>query len=210
MALTEQQELIEALSKTLEARAKALKVAQEEAYEHIFEFNGVDPKPYLLAWEAHRDIMPKLIIPEGVTYIGSYAFYNCRALTSLEIPDGVTDIGDYAFFNCFSLTSLKIPSSVTYIGERAFCNCAPLTSLNIPSSVTRIRAQAFYLCLSLASLEIPSSVTLIEEGAFTECPDTCDIHFDKPSAEVSAMSYYPWGITSGAVIHCSDGDLTVE
>ena len=37
----------------------------------------------------------KLIIQEGVTSIGGYAFYNCGALKSVTIPDSVTSIGGY-------------------------------------------------------------------------------------------------------------------
>ena len=43
--------------------------------------------------------------------------------TAYTIPDGVTSIGEYAFFNCVGLTSITIPDSVTAIGERAFDGC---------------------------------------------------------------------------------------
>ena len=41
----------------------------------------------------------KVIIENGVTSIGNYAFYNCTRLTSITIPDSVTSIGDAAFYN---------------------------------------------------------------------------------------------------------------
>lgn len=34
-------------------------------------------------------------------------------ITEVVIPDGITSIGDYAFFCCESLTSVKLPDSVT-------------------------------------------------------------------------------------------------
>ena len=40
--------------------------------------------------------------------------------TDVVIPDGVTSIGDYAFNECKMLTSIKIPDSVTSIGKSAF------------------------------------------------------------------------------------------
>lgn len=45
-----------------------------------------------------------MVIPEGVTEIGSWAFSGCTGLTSLNIPESVTWIGDCAFFDCLNLT----------------------------------------------------------------------------------------------------------
>ena len=84
-------------------------------------------------------------LPEGLTSIGSYAFSDCKALTSFIIPDGVTSIGRSAFNWCTSLTSVTIPHSVTSIGGEAFLNC-PLISVTIPNSVTSIGGEAFNLC----------------------------------------------------------------
>jgi len=61
-----------------------------------------------------------------VTEIGSYAFYGCSSLTSVEIPSSVTSIGETAFAWCESLTSVEIPSSVTSIGSFAFEYCKKL------------------------------------------------------------------------------------
>ncbi len=157
-----------------------------------------------------RDTMTELVIPEGTTKIGNYAFSECLALTSLTIPDGVTSIGDYAFNRCIALTSLTIPASVTTIGDYAFNACNALTSLTISDGVTTIGDYAFYVCYKLTSLTIPASVTSIGRSAFAQCPTTCNITFAKTMAEVKGMSNYPWGIFSSAVIHCTDGDLTVE
>ena len=44
-----------------------------------------------------------LVLPDGITSIGNYAFYSCSGLTSIEIPNSVTSIGNEAFYNCRSL-----------------------------------------------------------------------------------------------------------
>ena len=44
-------------------------------------------------------------------------------MTTINIPDLVTNIGDYAFYNCEKLTSVVIPDLVTSIGEDAFWHC---------------------------------------------------------------------------------------
>ena len=108
-------------------------------------------------------------IPDSVTSIGKYAFYNCSSLTSVTIPDSVTTIGDYAFEGCSSLTNVTIGDSVTSIGKHAFYSCDSLTSVTIPDSVTTIGDYAFYSCDSLTSVTIPDSVTTIGEDTFYYC-----------------------------------------
>ena len=61
-----------------------------------------------------------VIIDEGVTSIGEFAFFCCSSLTGIEIPDSVTSIGYHAFEECDSLTSIEIPDSVTIIAREAF------------------------------------------------------------------------------------------
>jgi uncharacterized repeat protein (TIGR01451 family) len=58
-----------------------------------------------------------------------------QLITSLDgkqgaytIPDSVTSIGNYAFYNCTKLTSVTIPNSVTNIGSNAFSRCTSLTA----------------------------------------------------------------------------------
>ena len=117
-------------------------------------------------------------IPESVTYngsiysvtsIGSDAFYDCSALTSVVFPNSVTSIGSSAFCWCSGLTSVEIGNSVTSIGSSAFFSCSRLTSVVIGNSVTSIGSSAFESCSSLTSVEIPNSVTSIESSAFDRC-----------------------------------------
>jgi len=72
--------------------------------------------------------------------------------TSYTIPDSVTSIGDYAFYECYNLTSVVIGNSVTSIGYQAFRSCTDLTSITIPDSVTSIGSYAFYDCISLGDV----------------------------------------------------------
>ena len=85
-----------------------------------------------------------VVIGDGVTTIGNYAFYNCTNLSSITIPDSVTTIGSDAFYNCYNLTNITIPDSVTTISNSAFYNCSNLSSILIPDSVTTIGSSAFY------------------------------------------------------------------
>ena len=115
------------------------------------------------------DYLASVIIPNSVTSIGNGTFYDCTFLASVTIPNSVTSIGDDAFRACRSLASVTIPDSVTSIGERAFYDCTSLTSVTIPDSVTSIGERAFYDCTSLTSVTIPDSVTSIGSWAFDSC-----------------------------------------
>ena len=104
-----------------------------------------DWNDYSSPWYENESVK-QVIIGDGVTTIGDWAFSYCRALTSITIPNSVTTIEDYAFSYCRALTSVIISNSVTTIGERTFANCYSLTSVTIPSSVTRIEDGAFSDC----------------------------------------------------------------
>ena len=94
------------------------------------------------------------IIPNSVTSIGNYAFYNCSKLTSVTIPEGVTTIGDYTFYNCSQLTNIEIPNSVTSMGYGVFRDCTSLTNVTIGSGVTNILNNIFNGCNKLESINV--------------------------------------------------------
>jgi hypothetical protein len=107
------------------------------------------------------------IIPNSVTSIGSYSFYGCSGLTSINIPNSVTSIGNGAFLGCSRLASVTIGNSVTTIGHSAFDGCSSLASIDIPNSVTSIGSYSFNGCSGLTSIDIPNSVTSIGNSAFS-------------------------------------------
>lgn len=71
-------------------------------------------------WYEDKDSIKKVEIEEGVTTVGSFAFYNCTQLTEADLPDSLISIGTSAFENCTALTSIVIPDGVTAIGDYAF------------------------------------------------------------------------------------------
>jgi len=112
-----------------------------------------------------------IVISEGVTNIGNWAFYNCTSAKSITIPNSVTSIGDYALWDCPCLTEITIPDSVVSIGDWAFNNCTGLTRITIGSKVASIGEYAFRWCTNLTSITIPNSVTSIGTNAFINCPN---------------------------------------
>ncbi|MBR5095632.1 MAG: leucine-rich repeat domain-containing protein [Treponema sp.] len=67
-------------------------------------------------------------VPEGVTAIGSDAFFECKKLTGIVLPEGLQEIGQYAF-RYTNIASMTIPSSVITIYDGVFSGNSSLTSL---------------------------------------------------------------------------------
>ena len=106
---------------------------------------------------------------QGITTIGSYAFYGCSQLTSVELPNTITSIGQYAFDGCRSLTSIEIPNSVVSIGQSAFHSCSGLKNVTFQenSTLTELPNNCFAYCRSLTNIDIPDSVRNLNGGAFS-------------------------------------------
>lgn len=120
-------------------------------------------------WNAQKSKITSVVIGNGVTSIGDYAFEDCSALKKLDIPQSVTEIGSKAFLGCSALTSLALPQTVNRIGNTAFQGCSNLETINIPSGVRLIEKDTFHGCEKLKDVTIPAGVTLIGNNAFEAC-----------------------------------------
>ena len=132
--------------------------------------NAENPAP----WRAYSGDLVTLVLKEGITAVGRYAFYECRELSgTLRIPDGVTAIRESAFGGCTGFTgALVLPDSVTETGAAAFQNCK-FDALTLSRSLTAVGTCAFNGALrSTASpsetLTIPAGVKSIGVGAFAQ------------------------------------------
>lgn len=110
-----------------------------------------------------------ITIPDSVTSIGTQAFWGCAELKNVTFSKNLTSIGDRAFIRCTGLTELTLPDSLKEIGEEAFWNCSGLTKAAIPNSVTTIGHRAFCMCTELTEAVIPDSVTSLGNEVFWGC-----------------------------------------
>ena len=157
----------------------------------------------------------KVVIEPGITYIGNFAFSECRNLTEVTIPDTVTEIGNCAFNICTNLTSITIPGSVKTIGRSAFSECVYLKDLIISDGVKNIGESAFETCTRLESVTIPDSVTSIGKNAFFDCTSMKSATL--PMGDISigdyALGYYyyqPWDVGSWYSDSDADGPRVIE
>ncbi|MCR5701134.1 MAG: leucine-rich repeat domain-containing protein [Lachnospiraceae bacterium] len=136
------------------------------------------------------DNIVNVVIENGVTSIGEWAFDGCTGLTSITLPNSVTSIGDCAFFGCKGLTSITLPDSVKSIGESAFSGCTGLTSITLPNGVTSIGRSAFSGCEGLTSITLPDSVTSVGEYAFPSYQNFLIYCSDKLKADATFKENY--------------------
>ena len=120
-------------------------------------------------WMKYADSIRSVTVGEGVTGIGSFAFFQLKNLTAVSIADTVQEIGNYAFLACPSLVVLDLGKGVKTIGQSAFELCTALKGVRLPNSLETLRFQAFYRCEGLLSITIPASVTTLEATVFAYC-----------------------------------------
>ena len=142
-------------------------------------------------------------VPAGVTTIGSSAFRDCTALTSVSLPGGLTEIGDWAFQDCTSLTSISLPDGLTAIGYSAFWGCTGLTGVSLPGGLTEIGDWAFQDCTSLTGVSLPDSLTEIGWSAFEGCTALTSISLPDGLTEIGWSAFE--GCTGLTSISLPDG-----
>ncbi|MDE7093592.1 MAG: leucine-rich repeat domain-containing protein [Oscillospiraceae bacterium] len=133
--------------------------------------NGVlfDKNKTILITFPAQNSQTEYTIPESVTEIDAFAFYENSVLKSITIPEHITSIDGNMFFRCSALETVVIPDSVTKIGDSAFSECSSLKSIIIPDSVTYIGDETFSKCSALESITIPKNVTYLGIDDFLEC-----------------------------------------
>lgn len=120
-------------------------------------------------WYSYRWILRKVVIEEGITEIGDFAFYGCSRLTELQLPQSLRRIGSSAFGYCPRLETLTLPAGLRTIEENAFKFCSALRELELPAGLTQVGQSAFLSCVNLEKLTVSSRRLQIGRNAFYLC-----------------------------------------
>ena len=155
----------------------------------------------------------KVVVEKGITYVGTWAFYDCSEMTSVSLPTTLETMGASVFQDCTSLTSVTIPDGVTFIsgdffrgctslksvtlpdslretGGCTFMYCTSLTSVRLPATLLSISWQMFKDCKSLTSLTIPRSVVNVQQDAFSGCTALKNVTYTGTTADWKALTIY--------------------
>lgn len=115
-------------------------------------------------WTGFNSSITYLIVEEGITTTGTYAFYGMN-LNEISLPSTLKTIRGKSFLNCSSLTTAMLPEGLENIEVDAFAGCTNLSVLSLPSTLKTIGGDAFQ-STSITSVIIPSSVKSIAGNPF--------------------------------------------
>lgn len=120
-------------------------------------------------WYQYRKYITKIIVEDGITYIGKYAFSYMDKVKTVELPDSLKEIGQDAFHYSDEIESIEFGKNLTDINGHAFNGCDKLTSITIPDNVEFIGAWAFANCNRLETVILGNNLKEIEDYTFLDC-----------------------------------------
>ena len=172
-----------------------------------FVMDGHSPEP---GWYVWHDKAEHIIINDGITGIGKWAFYAFVKLKTVEMADSVTHIKNGAFTSCRNLTFVKLSVNVRNIEGEAFyaCQrlehlilpdtlktlgtlgaCSKLKEITIPDSVSKTNKNLFYECTSLTKIKLPKGMKEIKQYDFTNCKNLSTLEIPEAVTTVSMSAF---------------------
>ena len=93
-------------------------------------------------WSHFDSEIEKVIVGDGVTYVGSYAFAYCTALISVSLPASVTALGNYVCYSS-NVARIDIPSTTAAtIGTGGFDACPDGLQIAVPAQLLKTYKEA--------------------------------------------------------------------
>jgi lactocepin len=109
-----------------------------------------------------------LVIPAGVTQIGTYAFAGVAGIKSVTLPADLTELPAYAFYSAKNLATVAGGGKLAKVGNSAFA-ASGLTSVTLPDTVTSLGTNVFNGCAKLVAAYLPAGLTTLPAGTFKGC-----------------------------------------
>ncbi|MBR4127855.1 MAG: leucine-rich repeat domain-containing protein [Bacteroidaceae bacterium] len=129
----------------------------------------------------------KVVIEEGVTYVGARSFASFTKLVEVQIPSTLEGIGEHAFDGCIKLTTISGTSeNVTSVGANAFNNTLVLSNGYLQLGNTLFEAKEATGVLDFTG----KGITRIADGAFLKNEKVTSITFDNSLTTIGADAFY--------------------
>ena len=167
---------------------------------------GIEDEAFI-GWER----LGSINIETGIEYIGVSAFENCANVKSLFIPNSVTYIDEYAFYEDTSLETVTIEenSKLAIISYMSFA-FSGIKEITIPESVTNIYEKAFRGCENLMKVyfegDAPQNLAE-DENAFSNCSSDLVLYFYEGKTGYTTPT---WLYHKCVMISASNYSLTVD
>ena len=152
----------------------------------MYDYTNENKSPFY-----DNDRIKSVVISEGITAVGEYAFQYCNNLKTAVLPTTLKTIKRNSFMphideymvhqNLYGLTEITIPPKVTEIAKFAFSGTA-IKSVTIPASVTTVGEQAFGECQKLETVRYSGKV--IGDRMFVRCIKLKNFTITKSTTEI--------------------------
>lgn len=169
--------------------------------------------------DAARVEIPAYIDGLPVVEVETFTGENGRNITVKEVilPDSVTRIWNYAFYQCISLQKINL-EKVNYVGEYAFAYCSRLENVAFWSYpyLTVLNQYAFAQCTSLQAIDLSSAGRMIPKGLCYGCTSLKKVIFPEDLLRIYDRAFYNCGfeelylpkyimfLDEGCISHCEN------
>lgn len=159
----------------------------------MFDFIKVGTR--VRPWSKDTEKIKKVVIGEGVTSVGQYAFADCINLTEVQLPSTLTSINGSlatggAFEAASSLTKIILPQNLKTIDIRAFKDCTSLKEITFPDSLTALKEGAFKGCTGLTKVTFGSGLKTVPFECFYDCTSLRTINWGANINAIDGWAFY--------------------
>lgn len=126
---------------------------------------------------------------DRIRSMGAYAFAGCRSLRSVCLPRGTSTIPEFCFYNCVRLENVKMDDGITKIGAYAFCGCERLRSVRLGHYLKTIYQAAFWGCTSLQEIRFPPFVETIAMWCFRGCNSLVKVELNEGLEWIGSQTF---------------------
>ena len=103
---------------------------------------------------------------QGVEYIGTYAFYGCSNLQTINLPDTITTIGGSCFRYCTKINNVKLPSNLKTLNGQTFSGCTNLQNIELPQNLESLNSESL-AGTSITKIKLPKNLSNIGNAALS-------------------------------------------